>query len=237
MTAFSSKNALNCLFEDPIIVVAGGGAGAGAGDVDALYEEERLLVANAVKKRREEFAAGRLCAREALRLLGLEDFPILTGEGREPVWPDGVSGSISHSRRYYSAAVFRSDKKGLIGLDIEESHRLRKDLWSMTFVEEEIEWLRGRNLADKEVAKWATLIFSAKEAFYKFQYPLTRSWLGLKDACVEVSNTGKFSIKVLKEVNPYLKVGDCYRGRYVFFEHYVASGLYLLKGLEEAKAE
>ena len=72
-----------------------------------LLPEEEPLVARAVDKRRREFAAGRACARRALEQLGLPASPILAGPRREPLWPPGVVGALTHCRGI--AAIISDD--------------------------------------------------------------------------------------------------------------------------------
>ncbi|MGE1076349.1 hypothetical protein ACQJ22_27905, partial [Pseudomonas fragariae (ex Marin et al. 2024)] len=55
------------------------------------------LLAEAVPKRQAEFLAGRFLGQAALTLFGHDPQPIGIGNRREPVWPSGISGSISHS--------------------------------------------------------------------------------------------------------------------------------------------
>src|SRR5438067_555135 len=76
-------------------------------------------LASAVHKRRVEFAAGRWCAREALRVCAadLAESVIEIGAQREPCWPAGVVGSIAHTNGYAAAAVARS--ADVIGLGID----------------------------------------------------------------------------------------------------------------------
>ena len=71
-----------------------------------LPEEEACLEGVSASRKRE-FRAGRLCARNALRLLGAECVPIIPSEQRGPTWPEGVIGSISHTREYCAAVVGR----------------------------------------------------------------------------------------------------------------------------------
>ncbi|MCO4206057.1 phosphopantetheinyl transferase, partial [Aeromonas taiwanensis] len=52
---------------------------------------------SAAPKRLGEFLAGRLAAREALRPFDLTEHPVAIGAAREPLWPAGLEGSISHS--------------------------------------------------------------------------------------------------------------------------------------------
>jgi 4'-phosphopantetheinyl transferase EntD len=66
---------------------------------DALFPVELAFVARAVPQRRAEFATARHCARNALAELEVAPAPILTGANREPVWPHGFVGSITHCPR------------------------------------------------------------------------------------------------------------------------------------------
>ena len=50
------------------------------------------------------------------------------------------------------------------------------------------------SLAPEAIGVEATLFFSAKESFYKCQYPLTQQWVGFQD--VEVERTDKALLTV-----------------------------------------
>ena len=78
-----------------------------------------MLVARAVDRRRAEFTTVRTCARIALGRLGLPPAPLLTGSKREPLWPAGVVGSITHCDGYRAAAVARASEVAAIGIDAE----------------------------------------------------------------------------------------------------------------------
>jgi 4'-phosphopantetheinyl transferase EntD len=87
-----------------------------------LLAGEEAIVARAVAKRRQEFATGRRCAREALAKLGVPGSlgtPILSGPNREPVWPPGIVGSITHCEGYRAAAVAREQDLVSVGIDAE----------------------------------------------------------------------------------------------------------------------
>lgn len=61
-----------------------------------MFPEEAVLVERAVQRRRWEFATGRHLSRLGLGHWGLEEAPIGTGRLREPLWPSGIRGAISH---------------------------------------------------------------------------------------------------------------------------------------------
>lgn len=194
------------------------------GLVECLYAEERVLIGHAIGKRQGEFAAGRLCAKEALARLGIEVFPILKDGKGAPVWPEGVSGSISHAKGCCAAVVARVAEGESLGLDIEEVNRLTEDIWEYSFVRDEIEWLSRQG---GEAQKWASVIFSAKEAFYKAQYPISRAWLGFQDVVIEIKEQGEaFTVRLLVDVGKW-KAGMEFKGKYGFFSGYVASGIWI----------
>ncbi len=147
------------------------------GALEALLPGEESAIERAVTKRRQQYAAGRLCARRALRRLGLDtDTPIPSGKDRAPIWPEGFTGSISHTDNWCAVAVARRDQARSIGLDVEQADSLRDTLINKICVPEELCWLES--LAADERGTMAKVIFSAKECAYKCQYPLTREYLG-----------------------------------------------------------
>src|SRR5215469_8800536 len=87
-------------------------------DIHALPAEEASL-GDAAARRRAEFATARDCARRALRRLGAPDGAILRGSKREPVWPRGIVGSITHCAGYRAAAVARAAEILTVGIDAE----------------------------------------------------------------------------------------------------------------------
>ncbi|MCP3919054.1 MAG: 4'-phosphopantetheinyl transferase superfamily protein [bacterium] len=143
-----------------------------------LDERERDAVRSAVLKRRREFAGGRWCAKRALERLGRPPVPIGVGARREPLWPPDVVGSISHAAGYCVAAVAAREACAALGLDVEPAEDLPRDLWGKILRPTEVAWLE--RAADR-AGLYAKLIFSAKEAVYKCQYPLTQAWLDFLD--------------------------------------------------------
>jgi len=152
-----------------------------------LFDTEERLVARAVDKRRWEFRAGRHCARLALAELGLTATALLSGPDRAPVWPTGIVGSITHtgagSRAYAAAVVARASDVRALGVDAELAEPLAEGLLPRVLLPAEHAFVD--TLPEPERGLVAMLHFSAKEAFYKCQYPLTQRFLGFQD--VEVT--------------------------------------------------
>jgi 4'-phosphopantetheinyl transferase EntD len=85
-----------------------------------MHPEEAALVANAVERRRHEFATGRRLARAGLRALGMPESPLLMGSLRAPLWPDPLVGAITHDGAL-CAIVLRAGPAGAadgVGIDL-----------------------------------------------------------------------------------------------------------------------
>lgn len=85
----------------------------------ALFPAEEREIAGAGDKRRREFTTARRCARRALARLGLAPGPLPTGPTGAPVWPVGVTGSITHCDGYRAAAAARTADLAGLGIDAE----------------------------------------------------------------------------------------------------------------------
>jgi 4'-phosphopantetheinyl transferase EntD len=186
------------LFEVPVAAFAM----VDPGDVRTLGPSEAAVVAGAVPSRRSEFAAGRQCAHAALAECGLPPAPLLSRADRAPAWPPGVVGSITHTDGYALAVVARHPGGGgdvgagpgggagvAIGVDAERLGRITDDLYGAICTAAEREWLEGHTDGDRR-DRAATVLFGAKEAFYKAQRPSTDRWVGFTDVAVRPAGAG-----------------------------------------------
>lgn len=146
-----------------------------------LLPGEDTVIANAVGKRRQEFATARRCAREALAGLGYAPTPLLAGATREPIWPAGIVGSITHCPGYRGAAVARDADIASVGIDAEPHEPLPVGVLELIAVPQEITRLTELRRDDPTIC-WDRLLFSAKEAVYKAWFPLARRWLNFSEA-------------------------------------------------------
>ena len=164
------------------------GAEAGDGDSEApLFPEEAAAVARAVAKRRREFAAGRACARRALVALGVPAVALPPDPQRVPRWPPGVIGSITHTRDYAAAVVAWQQPGAAVGLDAERALSPRStDVLPRIARPRELTLLDA--LAPEARALRGALLFSAKEAAYKCQFPATRELLDFSDAEIDAGS-------------------------------------------------
>lgn len=180
----------------------------GEGDPALLYSGERKLLGRVAPKRAREFAGGRLCARRAAAQFGIVDVPIGVRDDRRPLWPRLLTGSITHTDGFSASAVGQRWQFRAIGIDAERIGCVSSDLWSHVFLPAETDWLKS--LPVSEQAKAATLMFSAKEAFYKCQYEVTEQWLEFKDVAVDFfnGNLGRGGFTVRPGNSDKLFVGD-----------------------------
>jgi enterobactin synthetase component D len=128
-------------------------------------------------QRVREFAAGRRCAAQALADAGSLSVDVGVGLHREPLWPPGFVGSITHSREFAFAAVGRGRDLASLGIDSEPvlDEASFAEVASLAFHAQERDRVAGRR-------DLATAVFSAKESLFKCVYPLARVFFDYLDA-------------------------------------------------------
>jgi enterobactin synthetase component D len=180
---------------------------------DQLLADEEAAIASAAPSRRLEFRAGRHCSRQALTLLGYPAQALPRRADRSVEWPLGIVGSVTHTHGYAAAVVARSADWRGIGIDAELRNGAEDPkLWPLIATAEEIAWLASK---EGDLATYATLLFSAKEAFYKAQYCLTQQLLNFNEARFHLAETG-FEIELLIDLREVGRRGSRIRGSYCF---------------------
>jgi 4'-phosphopantetheinyl transferase EntD len=154
-------------------------------DFSDLTPTEAMIVERASAKRRSDFSTGRYCARQALLRLKNVSPEIIQGKGKEPIWPNGIVGSISHSKKIAGAVVALQHDVLAIGMDIETIGGVKPEMWDLIFHKAEQKLIQNKQ---GDQSYWATLLFSLKESFYKMQYPLTGQFLDFSDVVISETN-------------------------------------------------
>jgi 4'-phosphopantetheinyl transferase EntD len=190
-------------------------------------DKEVTQIAKAVRSRRIEFLTGRCCARRALSRLGIHDFALLNGPDRAPRWPPGVVGSVTHTGRvpggYCGVVVGRAADLLTLGLDAEEEEPLDPELWRLVLTDGERANLEQADPEERGLL--AKIIFSAKECFYKAQYPLTGRLLQFRDVEVRLEpNAGTFQVGAAGGAAVPPRLLGC-RGRYLVENELILSGM------------
>lgn len=205
------------------------GARLAEGDPQALEPEptapEARAVQGAVPARRREFAAGRACARRALAQLHVQDFPVLAGPRREPLWPPGVVGSITHTRGYCAAAVARASDLRVLGIDAELVGAVGDDLEELVCSAQE----RRRGRAGGAGPAWRTVVFSAKESVFKALYPSCGVELAFCDIEIVLDvRTGTFASLPVSDRAGQLQLDvEDLQGRFACGQRLVATAAWL----------
>lgn len=166
----------------------------------------------AAPKRLGEFLAGRLAAREALRPFGLAGNCVAIGAAREPLWPEGVEGSISHSLLSGEGVALCAVRpgKGGLGLDLEAwlDGDQGAQLWPG--IVDEDEWGRlevGARALGLDRARGLTLVFSAKESLFKGLYPRVGRYFDFLDASWSAMGAQTLRLSLKTALAPDLPAG------------------------------
>ena len=149
--------------------------------IDTLRAEEVGAITSMTVARQAEFGTARACARAGLADLGI-DAAIPKRSDGSPAWPNGIAGSISHSRGFCLAVT--SSQGYMIGVDVEEIGRMSSGVERRILVDTEREDLAGLDEAGRQLH--VATIFAAKEAFYKAHYELDARYLGFDVIAVRV---------------------------------------------------
>ena len=214
---------LQSLFH-PCVVVAAAVPSISPG---AVYPCEVALVATAVEARRAEFLTARVLARKALARLGVPPMPLVPNRDRSPRWPRGVVGAISHTAGLCAVAVASEPRIVSVGLDVEVATPLDIELHALVCTRDELALLQ---VVERPFAALAgKVIFCAKEAFYKSQYPLTRLVLDFHDVSVKINQTCDrfYIVSSRKEVRDILEKFRV-EGRIEIRAGYIFAGVMLL---------
>ena len=192
-----------------------------------LCPAEEALIVKAVDKRKREFRAGRNCAHKLFNAAGIECNALLKGKQREPDWPAGWVGSISHTQGLCVVAIADRSNFRSIGLDVEQATPLSDDVRNMICSAAEqdrlsrLAFMTGQELASKPMDK---VIFSAKESIHKTYFPLNYHTLDFLDAQVDL-NVGDSSFEatiINPEPSPQVPIKTL-QGRYCIDQKYVAT--------------
>jgi 4'-phosphopantetheinyl transferase EntD len=163
---------------------------------EGLLDAEEPLVAGATYRRRREFAAARNCARRALAHLGVLDFPILAGEAREPLWPVGITGSITHGGGYCAAALAPVARVHSLGIDVTLNAPLPEEVHDLVCTPGEL-----RRMATSAELDIPMLLFSVKESVYKAWYQIAGTWLDYLEVDVDLDlRESAFSARLLSPI-------------------------------------
>ena len=163
-------------------------------DADLLWLPHHAQLADAGRKRKADHLAGRIAAAHALND---RTIPAI-GPSGEPLWPEGVSGSITHSGTQAMAVVVR-DKLALLGIDCETilpENEAREIKDGIINAREE----RVLSHSGYPFALALTLVFSAKESLFKALFPRVQAWMGFDSARVTMLDDKTLTLALTRQL-------------------------------------
>ena len=140
----------------------------------------------AVNKRQAEYLVGRYCALKALEKLSKQDmaaYTVLSGKHREPLWPENIVGSISHTSDCALCAVGNANVFYGIGIDLEVilTPLQAQDVALQVHNTHELQQLKAVGISDHVAT---TILFSAKESLFKGIFSQVGEYFGFEKACL-----------------------------------------------------
>lgn len=168
-------------------------------------------------RRRAEYLTGRYIMKVLLADLGYTKFNLMREQGGSPGWPEGITGSLSHSGNMAAGALHSSEFLSGVGIDIEsridEKHAVEIKSAILSYEE-------SNRLNFLSESKKVTLIFSAKESFFKAIYPKTGvrfDFLDVEIVRLDVYSR-RFTLRLKRNLNATFRIGYCLNGSYCFRE-------------------
>jgi 4'-phosphopantetheinyl transferase EntD len=135
--------------------------------IDRILPAAVVCVERLGKPKNTDFETGRECALEALRKLGCATPTILRGDSGEPLWPQDIVGSITHTYEYCAAVVASANEIRKLGIDAELHRGLKEGVLDIIANADEVQMIRHL----PEGVHWDAVLFSAKESIYKAWFP------------------------------------------------------------------
>ncbi|HEU4842782.1 MAG TPA: 4'-phosphopantetheinyl transferase superfamily protein [Burkholderiaceae bacterium] len=176
-----------------------------------------LNIRNSVAKRQAEFIAGRICAQAALTEYGGDGHCVAIGSHRQPLWPAGLIGSITHNGQYAAALVCPSHALLGVGIDIESvvSDEARQAMTELVVSPEEAHFLRGA-AGTLGFDCLLTLVFSAKESFFKAAFAQVKEYFDFDAVRVIAIDPARaaISLRCVRTLCPRLPEGRVVEARF-----------------------
>lgn len=156
------------------------------------------------EKRQAQFLAGRIAANNALyHLGGIETQSISIGDHREPIWPKGIIGSISHSENSSIAtALSKSNNDKGAGLDMQAIFKNDDKVNLLNIILSKQDWVIFKKMEDSFPECYlATLIFSAKESFFKAVFSEVNQYFDFNDVSIHSFDLSNNQLIVVSNKN------------------------------------
>lgn len=208
-------------------------AGAGVLLLRARYDEGRFspalfsehgiarpsALANARDRRLAEFLAGRMLAAQAMAAFGFPPETVAIAPDRRPLFPHGLTGSISHARGFVACLVTRGANPGV---DI-EAHLTGE---ALAAVEKSVLTGNDKAMLGAMDPVLVTAVFSAKETLFKALYPTVGRLFGFEAATLDAPpRPAGLTLRLTETLVPGLPAGRCFDIRVMLAADHVLTWL------------
>ncbi len=195
-----------------------------------------LTLERALPKRQRQFRAGRYCAMKAMEALD----PCFAGQqvgraaGGAPLWPQGLTGSITHTDDFVSAAVASTTDAVALGIDTERimSESQARDVGRMVAWPAEVAHARAAGMTRLEAL---TLVFSAKESIFKSLHPMVGQYFDFRDVRIVGidAQAHTFTARIVRTLSERFPAQTMLQGRFEVELPWVHTGIALQPGHDE----
>nr|AFB69894.1 PPTase4 [uncultured bacterium] len=182
----------------------------------------------AVPRRQTQFRAGRYCALRAMEALDprLARHKVERSTTGAPAWPPGITGSITHTDDFASAAVASTAEVASLGIDTERvlSAEQARDVGDVVASSSELQHCHAAGITP---LGGLTLVFSAKESIFKCLHPLVGRMFEFHDVrlvSVDVA-TQTFRAEIVTTLGSDFSAGTFLEGRFALEGHRMHTGI------------
>lgn len=193
-----------------------------------LFPEEKKYLKNVSSEvRKLTYTLGRGCAHCILEKYGYNNFPILKDISGAPVFPETLTGSISHTNNWAVAAMAKNDIVKGIGIDIEDlSRKVNPGIKRIIATPDEKKTIE--DLPKNQQDKCIKIIFSAKESIYKCVYSISGVPLKFQDLSIKfIDKPGMFSWYLSVECKNLQPESFQYIGKFVIKDDLVMTSVWI----------
>jgi len=180
--------------------------------LDQLATNPPPHIQQACRSRQASFLAGRLLASSCLQVINAASLQVQVGRQREPIWPKGYTGSITHKNNIV-AAISTPSATGNVGIDYEnwlpqnKATKLARAILSPDEYEQQLHHVNSKHM---------TLCFSAKETLFKALYPQVQAYFSFQAARITSVQwqEGTYVIELLEQLTPDLSSYRAFQGHF-----------------------
>ncbi len=148
-------------------------------------EYETCFLSGWSEVRKKEFLLARNLALELINKAGDYETNLIRLEDGQCLWPNNLTGSISHTldkkTHDFNCIVIIGTEGELLGVDIESIERF-DELDPRIFINDDEKIILNKTDIEKKILY--SIIFSSKESIYKAIYPLYLEYFGFDSATV-----------------------------------------------------